>query len=76
MRRDAEPDIVAEKGLIRKRKKLIFFAEDVPEAEICSFLLQSNPEIGEKIVFLIEGNPQEANISLQVKIISRIDQLF
>ncbi|MEE9410689.1 MAG: hypothetical protein V3V41_07160, partial [Candidatus Heimdallarchaeota archaeon] len=75
-RQDAEPDIVAERGLIRKRKKLIFFAENVPDAEICSFLLQSNPELGEKIVFLLEGNPQEANVSIRVKIINRIDQLF
>jgi tetratricopeptide (TPR) repeat protein len=73
---DAEPDIVAEKGLIRKRKKLIFFAENVPEAEICSFLLQSNPEPGEKVVFLLEGQPREANVSIQVKVITRIEQLF
>jgi hypothetical protein len=37
IRQGAEPDILAEKGLIRKRKKLIFFAEHVPDAEICSF---------------------------------------
>jgi tetratricopeptide (TPR) repeat protein len=72
----SEPDIVGEKGLIRKKKKLIFFAESVPDAEICSFLLQSNLEPGERIIFLHEGNPKNANVSLNVKIITRIDQLF
>ena len=72
----SEPDIVAEKGLIRKKKKLIFFAESVPDAEICSFLLQSNLETGERIIFLHEGNPRDANVSLNVNVITRIDQLF
>ena len=72
----SEPDIVAEKGLIRKKKKLVFFAKSVPDAEICSFLLQSNVETGERIIFLHEGNPRSANVSLDVKVITRIDQLF
>lgn len=72
----AEPDILAEKGLIRKKKKLIFFAEHVPDAEICAFLLQSNPEAGERVIYLLEGNPSEADVSSHVKIINRIDQLF
>ncbi|MHA1512916.1 MAG: hypothetical protein ACTSRJ_02490, partial [Candidatus Hodarchaeales archaeon] len=72
----AEPDITAEKGLIRKKKKLLYFAESVPDAEICSFLLQSNTELGERIIFLHEGNPKDANVTLNVKLITRIDQLF
>ncbi|MHA1946217.1 MAG: hypothetical protein ACW97W_08950, partial [Candidatus Hodarchaeales archaeon] len=72
----SEPDIAAEKGLIRKKKKLVFFAKSVPDAEICSFLLQSNVETGERIIFLHEGNPRSANVSLDVKVITRIDQLF
>ncbi len=76
IRQGAEPDILAEKGLIRKKKKLIFFAEHVPDAEICSFLLQSNPETGERIIYLLEGNPREAAVSSHVKVINRIDQLF
>lgn len=76
VRQGAEPDIVAEKGIIRKRRKLLFFAEDVADAEICSFLLQSNLEAGERIIFLLEGNPRSANVSLHVKLITRIDQLF
>jgi len=72
----SEPDIVAEKGLIRKKKKLVFFAKSVPDAEICSFLLQSNVETGERIIFLHEGNPRSANVSLDMKVITRIDQLF
>ena len=74
--RGSEPDIVAEKGLIRKKKKLIFFAESIPDAEICSFILQSNVEIGQRIIFLHEGNPQTANVPLNVRVITRIDQLF
>ncbi|MHA1931666.1 MAG: hypothetical protein ACW96X_03945, partial [Promethearchaeota archaeon] len=76
IRHGSEPDIEAEKGLIRKKKKLIFFAKSVPDAEICSFLLQSNVETGERIIFLHEGNPRSANVSLDVKVITRIDQLF
>ena len=76
IRQGAEPDILAEKGLIRKKKKLIFFAEHVPDAEICSFLLQSNPETGERIIYLLDGNPHEADVSSHVKVINRIDQLF
>ncbi len=72
----SEPDIEAEKGLIRKKKKLVFFAKSVPDAEICSFLLQSNVEPGERIIFLHEGNPRNVNVSLDVKVITRIDQLF
>ena len=72
----AEPDILAEKGLIRKKKMLIFFAEHVPDAEICAFLLQSNSEAGERVIYLLEGNPSEADVSSHVKIINRIDQLF
>jgi len=76
IRQGSEPDIVAEKGLIRKKRKLIFFAESVPDAEICSFLLQSNLEPGHRIIFLHEGNPQSANVPLNVRVITRIDQLF
>ncbi|MHA2238252.1 MAG: tetratricopeptide repeat protein [Candidatus Hodarchaeales archaeon] len=76
IRHGAEPDIVAEKGIIRKKRKLLFFAEDVADAEICSFLLQSNLETGERIIFLLDGNPSSANVSLNVKLITRIDQLF
>ncbi len=76
IRQGAEPDILAEKGLIRKRKKLIFFADHVPDAEICSFLLQSNPDSGERIIYLLDGNPAEADVSTHVKVINRIDQLF
>jgi hypothetical protein len=76
IRQGPEPDILAEKGLIRKRKKMIFFAEHVPDAEICSFLLQSNPEAGERIIYLLDGNPHEADVSSHVKVINRIDQLF
>ncbi|NHJ00933.1 MAG: hypothetical protein EAX86_02275 [Candidatus Heimdallarchaeota archaeon] len=75
-RRGAEPDLIAERGLIRRKRKLIFFAENPTDAEICSFLLQSNPESGEKIIFLLNGDPREANISLEVKLINHIDQLF
>lgn len=74
--RGSEPDIIATKGLIRKSRKLIFIAENPADAEICSFLLQSNPERGEKIVFLINGDPREANISVMVKLATQIDQLF
>ena len=76
MRRGAEPDVIATKGLIRKSRKLIFFAENPADAEICSFLLQSNPEKGEKIVFLLGGDPREANVSVMVKLITQIGQLF
>jgi hypothetical protein len=75
-RRGSEPDILAEKGIIRKNKKMIFFAENPADAEICSFLLQSNHESGEKIIFLINGSPREVIITSEVKIITRIDQLF
>jgi tetratricopeptide (TPR) repeat protein len=76
IRQGGEPDILAEKGLIRRRKKLIFFAEHVPDAEICAFLLQSNPESGDRIIYLLDGNPREADVSSHVKVINRIDQLF
>jgi len=75
-RKGAEPDILAEKGLIRKNRKLIFFAENTADAEICSFLLQSNLESGEKIVFLLQGNPSEADIPIEIKLVNQIDQLF
>ncbi len=75
-RRGAEPDIIAEKGLIRKNKKLIFFAENPTDAEICSFLLQTNPESGEKIIFLLRGDPRDANISYGIKVVTQINQLF
>jgi tetratricopeptide (TPR) repeat protein len=75
-RRGAEPDIIAEKGLIRKSKKLIFFAENPTDAEICSFLLQTNPESGEKVIFLLRGDPRDANISFGIKIVTQINQLF
>lgn len=75
-RKGAEPDILAEKGLIRKHRKLIFFAENTADAEICSFLLQSNLESGEKIVFLLQGNLSEVNIPLEIKLVNQIDQLF
>jgi hypothetical protein len=75
-RRGAEPDIIAEKGIIRKSKKLIFFAENPTDAEICSFLLQTNPESGEKIIFLLRGDPLEANISVGIKLVNQINQLF
>ncbi len=74
--RGAEPDIIAERGLIRKRKKLIFFAENPTDAEICSFLLQSNPESGEKVIFLLSGDPRDTNVSIGIKLINHIDQLF
>jgi hypothetical protein len=76
MRRGTEPDIQAEKGLIRKKKKLIFIAEDPTDAEICGFLLQSSLEEGEKIVYLIEGNPQEVNISHKIKLVTQINQIL
>ena len=75
-RRGAEPDIIAEKGLIRKRKKLIFFAENPTDAEICGFLLQSSLEEGEKLVFLMSGDPRTVKLSRKVKLITHIDQLF
>ncbi|MFX0182176.1 MAG: tetratricopeptide repeat protein [Candidatus Hodarchaeota archaeon] len=75
-RRGAEPDIIAEKGLIRKNRKLIFFAENPTDAEICSFLLQSSLESGEKIIFLLSGNPREVYVPLDIKIITQIDKLF
>ncbi len=71
-----EPDILAEKGMVRKQRKLIFFAEDVADAEICSFLLQSNQTPGEKYVFLLSGNPLKAKISQKVKLVTRVDQIF
>ncbi|MFW9778588.1 MAG: hypothetical protein ACFFE8_07005 [Candidatus Heimdallarchaeota archaeon] len=75
-RRTAEPDLIAEKGLIRKTRRLVFFAEDPTDAEICSFLLQSSQDSGQKIIFLLTGDPLEANISLDVKIFTQIDQFF
>ncbi|UCG02048.1 MAG: hypothetical protein JSW11_20940 [Candidatus Heimdallarchaeota archaeon] len=75
-RRGAEPDIIASKGLIRKTRKFIFFAENPADAEICSFLLQSNPERGEKLIFLLSGDPRDANISVEVKLLTQIGQLF
>ena len=75
-RRGSEPDILAVKGLIRKNRKLIFFAENPADAEICSFLLQSNPDKGEKIVFLLSGDSREANVSVIVKLVTQIDQLL
>ncbi|MFX1282490.1 MAG: hypothetical protein ACFFB5_02505 [Promethearchaeota archaeon] len=74
--RGSEPDIIATKGLIRKSRKLIFFAENPADAEICSFLLQSNPDRGEKIIFLVNGDPREVNVSVMVKLVTQIDQLF
>ncbi|MFX0015787.1 MAG: hypothetical protein ACFFB2_01065 [Promethearchaeota archaeon] len=74
--RGSEPDIIATKGLIRKTRKLIFFAENPADAEICSFLLQSNTDKGEKFIFLLSGNPRDANISVMVKLITQIGQLF
>lgn len=74
--KNPEPDIIAEKGLVRKKRKMIFFAEDVPDAEICSFLLQSSLETGEKYVFLLSGDPNKANISKKVKLVTRVDQIF
>jgi tetratricopeptide (TPR) repeat protein len=75
-RRGSEPDVIATKGLIRKARKLIFFAENPADAEICSFLLQSNPERGEKLVFLLSGDPRDANVSVMVKLVTQIGQLF
>ncbi len=72
----SDPDIIAEKGLVRKKRKMIFFAEHVADAEICSFLLQNNLETGEKYVFLLSGDPKKAKISKKVKIITRVDQIF
>ncbi|MHA2246100.1 MAG: hypothetical protein ACXADY_14145 [Candidatus Hodarchaeales archaeon] len=74
--KNPEPDIIAEKGLVRKKRKMIFFAEDVSDAEICSFLLQSSSETGEKFVFLLSGDPKNANISKKVKLVTRVDQIF
>lgn len=74
--KNLEPDIIAEKGLIRKKRKMIFFAEDVADAEICSFLMQSSLETGEKFVFLLSGDPKTANISKKVKLVTRVDQIF
>jgi tetratricopeptide (TPR) repeat protein len=75
-RRGSEPDVIATKGLIRKARKLIFFAENPADAEICSFLLQSNPERGEKLIFLLSGDPRNANVSVIVKLVTQIGQLF
>ncbi|MFX0124865.1 MAG: hypothetical protein ACFFAE_14635 [Candidatus Hodarchaeota archaeon] len=75
-RRGTEPDIIATKGLIRKTRKFIFFAENPADAEICSFLLQSNPERGEKLIFLLSGDPRDANVSVVVKLVTQIGQLF
>jgi tetratricopeptide (TPR) repeat protein len=72
----SDPDIIAEKGLVRKKRKMIFFAEDVTDAEICSFLLQNNIETGEKYVYLLSGDPKKAKISKKIKIITRVDQIF
>ncbi len=72
----SDPDIIAEKGLVRKKRKMIFFAEDVSDAEICSFILQSNQDTGEKYVFLLSGDPKKATISRKVKLITRVDQIF
>ncbi len=72
----AEPDIIAEKGLIRKHRLLIFFAENPTDAEICSFLLQSNLEGGKKIIYLLDGNPGEADVSKEIKLVTQINQLF
>lgn len=74
--KNPEPDIIAEKGLVRKKRKMIFFAEDETDAEICSFLLQSNATQGEKFVFLLSGNPKKVKISKKVKLVNRVDQLF
>ncbi|MFW9903975.1 MAG: hypothetical protein ACFFFH_06545 [Candidatus Thorarchaeota archaeon] len=74
--RGSEPDIIATKGLIRKTRKFIFFAENPADAEICSFLLQSNPERGEKLIFLLSGDPRDANVSVMVKLVTQIGQLF
>ena len=74
--RGAEPDIIAEKGLIRKQRMLIFFAENTADAEICSFLLQSNLESGKKIIYLLDGNPREADVSKEIKLVTQINQLF
>jgi len=74
--KNPEPDILAEKGMVRKQRKMIFFAEDVADAEICSFLLQSNQTPGEKYVFLLSGNPSKAKISPKVKLVTRVDQIF
>ncbi|MHA1331569.1 MAG: tetratricopeptide repeat protein [Candidatus Hodarchaeales archaeon] len=74
--RGTEADLIAERGLIRKKKKLIFFAEDPTDAEICGFLLQSNHDEGEKIVYLLSGNPREVNISRKVKLVTGIDQIL
>ncbi len=76
VRKSAEPDVIAEKGLIRKHKRLIFFAENPTDAEICSFLLQSSLESGEKIVYLLNGNPKDVSIPLEIKLMTQIDQLF
>ncbi len=62
--------------MVRKQRKMIFFAEDVADAEICSFLLQSNQTPGEKYVFLLSGDPLKAKISQKVKLVTRVDQLF
>lgn len=75
-RSGSDPDIIATKGLIRKTRKLIFFAENPTDAEICSFLLQSNPETGDKLIFLLNGYPEDANVSIEVKIVTQIDQLL
>jgi tetratricopeptide (TPR) repeat protein len=74
--KSSDPDIIAEKGLVRKKKKMIFFAEDVSDAEICSFLLQSNLETGEKYVFLLSGDPKKAKVSKKVKLVTQVDQIF
>lgn len=74
--RGSEPDIIAAKGLIRKTRKFIFFAENPADAEICSFLLQSNPERGEKLIFLLSGDPRDTNVSVMVKLVTQIGQLF
>ena len=72
----SDPDIIAEKGLVRKKRKMIFFAEHVADAEICSFLLQNHLETGEKYVFLLSGDPKKAKISKNIKIVTRVDQIF
>jgi hypothetical protein len=72
----SDPDIIAEKGLVRKKRKLIFFAEHVEEAEICSFLLQNHLLAGEKYVYLLSGDPYKARVSKKIKIVTQIDQIF
>jgi hypothetical protein len=71
-----EPDVLAVKGLVRKHRMLIYFAENPADAEICSFLLQSNPRSGEKIIFLLDGSPGEADVSKEIKLVTQINQLF